>query len=128
MIVAAGRSGTTASTESTNASVELWWSTRVRKVRKSLQDSRPSSVASFQPWNARRTRSAMANGRCRLRGGLSTGARTIDGIENIRRRGNKAWHYSASAQAQPTCPSSCSRRHDESPEWWLIDIFGKLLP
>ena len=40
---------------------------------------------------------AMANGRCRLHGGLSTGPRTAAGIERIRRAVTKHGMYQASA-------------------------------
>ena len=43
---------------------------------------------------------AMANGRCRLHGGLSTGPKTVEGIERIRRAVTKHGHYSASAKAE----------------------------
>ena len=38
---------------------------------------------------------AMANGRCRLHGGLSTGPKTAEGIERIRRAVTKHGSYSA---------------------------------
>lgn len=40
---------------------------------------------------------AMANGRCRLHGGLSTGPKTAAGIERIRRAVTKHGYYSKSA-------------------------------
>jgi hypothetical protein len=40
---------------------------------------------------------AMANGRCRLHGGLSTGAKTAEGIERIRQAVIKHGRYSARA-------------------------------
>ena len=43
---------------------------------------------------------AMANGRCRLHGGLSTGARTPEGIERIRRAVTKHGMYSKGARAE----------------------------
>jgi hypothetical protein len=43
---------------------------------------------------------AMANGRCRLHGGLSTGPRTAEGIERIRRAKTKHGLYSAAAIAE----------------------------
>lgn len=42
----------------------------------------------------------MANGRCRLHGGLSTGPKTDEGIERIRRAVTKHGKYSASAKAE----------------------------
>src|ERR1022692_4001481 len=43
---------------------------------------------------------AMPNGRCRLHGGLSTGAKTAEGIERIRRAVTKHGRYSAAAKAE----------------------------
>jgi len=43
---------------------------------------------------------AMRNGRCRLHGGLSTGARTPEGIERIRRAATKHGMYSNAARAE----------------------------
>ena len=40
---------------------------------------------------------AMANGRCRLHGGLSTGPKTAEGIERIRRAATKHGYYSKAA-------------------------------
>ena len=42
----------------------------------------------------------MRNGRCRIHGGLSTGARTPEGIERIRRAKTKHGRYSAAAIAE----------------------------
>jgi hypothetical protein len=42
---------------------------------------------------------AMANGRCRLHGGLSTGPKTPEGIERIRRAVTKHGNYSKEAMA-----------------------------
>ena len=42
----------------------------------------------------------MANGRCRLHGGLSTGAKTPEGIERIRRAVTKHGWYSTRAMAE----------------------------
>ena len=41
---------------------------------------------------------AMANGRCRLHGGLSTGPKTAEGIARIRRAVTKHGRYSAAAR------------------------------
>lgn len=41
---------------------------------------------------------SMANGRCRLHGGLSTGPKTADGIERIRRAVTKHGYYSKAAK------------------------------
>jgi hypothetical protein len=41
----------------------------------------------------------MPNGRCRLHGGLSTGAKTAEGIERIRLAVTKHGRYSAAAKA-----------------------------
>ena len=43
---------------------------------------------------------AMANGRCRLHGGLSTGPKTAEGIERIRRARTKHGRYSLAAKAE----------------------------
>jgi hypothetical protein len=43
---------------------------------------------------------AMANGRCRLHGGLSTGPKTVAGIERIRRAVTKHGGYSEATQAE----------------------------
>jgi hypothetical protein len=43
---------------------------------------------------------AMKNGRCRLHGGLSTGPKTAEGIESIRRAVTKHGRYSLAAQAE----------------------------
>lgn len=43
---------------------------------------------------------AMANGRCRLHGGLSTGPKTPEGIERIRRAVTKHGMYSKRARAE----------------------------
>jgi len=40
---------------------------------------------------------AMANGRCRIHGGLSTGPKTVEGIENIRKAQTKHGQRSAEA-------------------------------
>ena len=42
---------------------------------------------------------AMANGRCRFHGGLSTGARTAEGKERARKAPLRHGHYSAEAKA-----------------------------
>jgi hypothetical protein len=42
----------------------------------------------------------MANGRCRLHGGLSTGAKTAEGIERIRRARTLHGHYSKRAKTE----------------------------
>jgi hypothetical protein len=43
---------------------------------------------------------AMTNGRCRLHGGLSTGPKTAEGIERIRRALTKHGRYAATAEAE----------------------------
>lgn len=43
---------------------------------------------------------AMKNGRCKLHGGKSTGPRTAEGIERIRRAVMKHGHYSQQAKAE----------------------------
>ena len=42
----------------------------------------------------------MPNGRCRLHGGLSTGPKTPEGIERIRRATMKHGRYSQAAKAE----------------------------
>jgi hypothetical protein len=42
----------------------------------------------------------MKNGRCRLHGGLSTGAKTLEGIERIRQAVTKHGRYSKRAIAE----------------------------
>jgi hypothetical protein len=42
----------------------------------------------------------MKNGRCRLHGGLSTGAKTLEGIERIRKALTKHGRFSAQAIAE----------------------------
>jgi hypothetical protein len=41
----------------------------------------------------------MANGRCRMHGGLSTGPRTPEGLERARKAPWRHGHYSAEAKA-----------------------------
>jgi hypothetical protein len=43
---------------------------------------------------------AMPNGRCRLHGGLSTGAKTAEGIERIRQANTIHGRYTARAKAE----------------------------
>ena len=43
---------------------------------------------------------AMPNGRCRLHGGLSTGPKTAEGIERIRRAVTKHGRYSKTAKVE----------------------------
>jgi hypothetical protein len=43
---------------------------------------------------------AMPNGRCRLHGGLSTGPKSLAGIEHIRRAVTKHGRYSQAARAE----------------------------
>jgi hypothetical protein len=43
---------------------------------------------------------AMANGRCRLHGGLSTGPKTLAGIERIKRAVTKHGRYSHAVRAE----------------------------
>jgi hypothetical protein len=44
----------------------------------------------------------MANGRCRLHGGLSTGPKTPEGIERIRRAVTKHGRYTKAAKLERT--------------------------
>ena len=43
---------------------------------------------------------AMPNGRCRMHGGMSTGARTADGLERCRMAVLKHGHYTAERRAE----------------------------
>ena len=43
---------------------------------------------------------AMPNGRCRMHGGMSTGAKTAEGIERIRKARTKHGRYSAASIAR----------------------------
>ena len=45
-------------------------------------------------------RYAMPNGRCRMHGGLSTGPKTPEGLERIRRAAWKHGRYSAESRAE----------------------------
>src|ERR1700681_2501907 len=49
---------------------------------------------------------AMRNGRCRLHGGLSTGPKTAEGIEWIRRASTRHGFYSQAAKAERTAASA----------------------
>ena len=49
---------------------------------------------------ARPARPAMRNGRCRLHGGLSTGPKTAEGIERIRRALTTHGRYTQGARAE----------------------------
>ena len=49
----------------------------------------------------------MANGRCRMHGGPSTGPRTVEGLERSRRSNWKHGYYSAER-------SECGERHASS--------------
>lgn len=75
--------------------------------RGTLKNGNPSGDFSKAPRCGARNRRgndcqcpAMANGRCRLHGGLSTGAKTPEGIERIRRAVIKHGRYSARAKAE----------------------------
>jgi hypothetical protein len=72
-----------------------------------LRNGNPSGNPSRAPRCGARTRRgtrcecpAMRNGRCRMHGGLSTGARTPEGLERIRRAATKHGRYSAEARAE----------------------------
>lgn len=43
---------------------------------------------------------AMPNGRCRMHGGLSTGPKTLEGLERIRRASTRHGRYTAGAKAE----------------------------
>jgi len=56
---------------------------------------------------------AMENGRCRLHGGLSTGPKTDEGIERIRRAVTKHGRYSVVARAERLYFREMLREHRE---------------
>jgi hypothetical protein len=66
----------------------------------------PYDIRNVKRCGARNRRStacgspAMRNGRCRLHGGLSTGPKTAEGIERIRRAKTRHALYSAAAMAE----------------------------
>jgi hypothetical protein len=77
------------------------------KRRGWLQNSNPPGDPSKAPRCGAKTRRgsfcqcpAMANGRCRLHGGLSTGPKTAEGIERIRRAVTKHGRYSNTAKGE----------------------------
>jgi hypothetical protein len=77
------------------------------KRRGMLRNANPSGDFSKAPRCGAKNRRgtpcqcpAMANGRCRLHGGLSTGPKTPEGIERIRRAVTKHGMYSRAAKAQ----------------------------
>lgn len=57
---------------------------------------------------------AMPNGRCRLHGGLSTGPKTLEGIERIRQAVTKHGMYSKRARAEREQFSMLLRRCRET--------------
>ena len=72
-----------------------------------LRNSNPQGDPNSAPRCGARTRKrtpckapAMANGRCRLHGGKSTGPRTLEGLERSRKANWKHGYYSAEAIAQ----------------------------
>ena len=67
--------------------------------------NRPGDLSKLHRYGARNRKGtacqcpAMQNGRCRLHGGLSTGPKTAEGIERIRKARTKHGRYSAAAKA-----------------------------
>src|SRR5215472_16784083 len=53
---------------------------------------------------------AMVNGRCRIHRGLSTGPKTVEGIERIRRAVTKHGVYSRAARVERRCYRELLRR------------------
>ena len=77
------------------------------KRRGTLKNGNPSGDFSKAPRCGAKNRRnvpcqcpAMPNGRCRLHGGLSTGAKTRAGIERIRQAVTKHGRYSQTAKAE----------------------------
>lgn len=73
-----------------------------RETRGPLRNGNPSGNPNLAPRCGARTRSgcacrapAMANGRCRMHGGRSTGARTQEGLARIRAARTKHGAYTA---------------------------------
>jgi len=64
------------------------------------QRVRPVQAAQQTVWNKPKLGPAMANGRCRMHGGASTGPRTAEGLARSRRARWKHGLYSAEAQAE----------------------------
>jgi hypothetical protein len=76
------------------------------KNRGRLKNGAPGGDPSKAPRCGARTRArhpcrspAMKNGRCRMHGGKSTGPRTQQGLERMRRARTKHGHYSAEGKA-----------------------------
>jgi hypothetical protein len=60
----------------------------------------------------------MPNGKCRFHGGLSTGPRTPEGLERMRRSKTKHGYYSAEARAL--------RRHTRELMAWSRDWLSRM--
>ena len=78
-----------------------------KKRRGKLRNGNPSGDFSKAPRCGAKNRRglpcrcpAMRNGRCRLHGGLSSGPKTKDGIERIRKSATKHGYYSKEALAE----------------------------
>jgi hypothetical protein len=61
---------------------------------------------------------AMPNGRCRLHGGLSTGARTAEGIQRIRDAVTKHGRYSAAYKAEELRVKNLIRKYHAINDGW----------
>lgn len=94
--------------------------------RGQLRHGNPSGDLSVAPRCRARTRRltecsapAMANGRCRLHGGHSTGPRTLEGIERIRKARTKHGIYSAEFREQRKAAAETYRKMQE-----LLELLG----
>jgi hypothetical protein len=77
------------------------------RVRECLKNGNPPSDLSHKRRCGAKNRQgrpcqcpAMKNGRCRLHGGLSTGAKTLTGLERIRRAVTKHGRYSQATKTE----------------------------
>jgi hypothetical protein len=70
---------------------------------------------------------AMANGRCRFHGGLSTGPRTAEGLERARKAPWRHGHYSAEAKAARAQGRQAARKLRELAAMARVALFMELL-
>jgi len=70
---------------------------------------------------------AMANGRCRMHGGKSTGPRTAEGLERSRKANWKHGHYSAESLAERRYISWLLRESRETIEQVEKNAEGKIV-
>jgi hypothetical protein len=70
---------------------------------------------------------AMPNGRCRMHGGLSTGPRTVDGLERARKAPWRHGHYSAEAKAARAQGRQAARKLRELAAMARVALFMELL-